>query len=295
MNVQPFELRAGAPLATQAPSFGPLAELPGIWIGSGFNLISRPGKQDNLPFVLHVNATQEVLTFDPISGSIPDRGSVQDDIGLFAMAYVQNVSDKNSLGLLHTERGMWVNVPATTNPSQPPTVARLATIPHGDSVLAQGSSLIVQGGPQISPVSPVPFDPSTGEPIGGNYFPPPFQTPNTFTGPLPPGFDIVNPNAALTSVIESQNITSTIVLQVSTTAPSGQGNLSGPFNGGILNIPFVTTNANAISLDATFWIETVTPSGGAQPFLQLQYTQTVILSFNGINWPHVSVATLRKN
>ena len=29
-------------------------------------------------------------------------------------------------------------------------------------------------------------------------------------------------------------------------------------------------------------------------FLQLQYTQTVLLNFNGLSWPHVSVATLRK-
>ena len=27
---------------------------------------------------------------------------------------------------------------------------------------------------------------------------------------------------------------------------------------------------------------------------QLQYTQTVLLNFNGLSWPHVSVATLIK-
>ena len=26
----------------------------------------------------------------------------------------------------------------------------------------------------------------------------------------------------------------------------------------------------------------------------LQYTQTVLLNFNGLSWPHVSVATLRR-
>lgn len=171
---------------------------------------------------------------------------------------------------------------------------RLATIPHGDSVLAQGSSLTVPGGPQISQVSPVPFK-ADGKPLGPHYFPPPFHQPNTITGPLPPGFDIHDPNAALTSAIQGQNITNTVVLEVSTKAPSGQDNLSGPFGGGILNIPFVKTNANAISLQATFWIETVTPPGGGQPFLQLQYTQTVILSFLDIYWPHISVATLVKN
>ena len=29
-------------------------------------------------------------------------------------------------------------------------------------------------------------------------------------------------------------------------------------------------------------------------FLQLQYSQTVVLNFEKINWPHVSVATLVK-
>jgi hypothetical protein len=27
--------------------------------------------------------------------------------------------------------------------------------------------------------------------------------------------------------------------------------------------------------------------------LQLQYTQRVLLNFNGLSWPHVSVATLQ--
>jgi hypothetical protein len=33
---------------------------------------------------------------------------------------------------------------------------------------------------------------------------------------------------------------------------------------------------------------------GDRQFLQLQYTQTVLLNFLGLSWPHVSVATLRK-
>jgi hypothetical protein len=27
-------------------------------------------------------------------------------------------------------------------------------------------------------------------------------------------------------------------------------------------------------------------------YVQIQYTQTVLLNFNGLSWPHVSVATL---
>lgn len=305
MTAKPFEFRAGAPQAVQANRFGPLNELAGTWVGKGFNLISKPAFQLNLPFVLQVNATIETLTFDPIGGQIPDRGSQQDDIDIFGMTYLQQVSDATSLELLHIERGMWINVPPTTQPDQPQTVARLSTIPHGDSVLAQGSAVKVQGGPQIPTVSPVPFF-NDGTPAGSGYFPPnPFESPQVNPFPLPAGFDLNDPNLALTLAIQGQNITNMVVLQVSTaTPPKDQGLLPGPFGGGILNIPFVNTNANAISLDAVFWIETVVPPPDlGDPFLQLQYTQTVILSFPPgpagpdnpvINWPHISVATLVK-
>ena len=53
-------------------------------------------------------------------------------------------------------------------------------------------------------------------------------------------------------------------------------------------------NANAAQVFATFWIETVKGAPGQPDFLQLQYTQTVILNFNGLSWPHVTVGTLRK-
>jgi hypothetical protein len=62
---------------------------------------------------------------------------------------------------------------------------------------------------------------------------------------------------------------------------------------GTANTFFLGKNASADVVSATFWIETVKKPGGGH-FLQLQYTQTVILDFNGLSWPHVSVATLRK-
>ena len=60
-----------------------------------------------------------------------------------------------------------------------------------------------------------------------------------------------------------------------------------------MNIPFVVANANVTQFDAIFWIERVRQPDGSH-FMQLQYTQTVILNFLGINWPHISVATLVK-
>lgn len=63
---------------------------------------------------------------------------------------------------------------------------------------------------------------------------------------------------------------------------------------GIQNIPFVVTNANADAMTAIFWIEEVEHPDCYGTFLQLQYTQTVMLQFLNIDWPHISVATLTK-
>ena len=69
--------------------------------------------------------------------------------------------------------------------------------------------------------------------------------------------------------------------------------------GGTDNIAFLQggpggANANAAKMTAIFWIEHVAAGAHGPAFLQLQYTQTVLLNFNGLSWPHVSVATLRK-
>src|SRR5438105_2713953 len=106
MTAQPFEMRAGATAATQAQRLGLLTDLAGTWVGQGFNLISKPAFQLDLPFVLQVNATIETLTFEPIGGQVPDRGSLQDDINIFGLTYLQQVSDAATHELLHIERGM---------------------------------------------------------------------------------------------------------------------------------------------------------------------------------------------
>jgi hypothetical protein len=281
--------RAGAPASASAgPELGPLKELPGTWIGSGFNLIARPDFQGGAPFFLELNATRETLNFTAIEGPIPNRGSLQDDIEFLGVHYLQQVSDAVTLGGLHIEPGIWLNVPVTTDPAVSASVVRLATIPHGDALLAQGNSLMVQGGPEIKPADSTPIHHATQEPVTNPEYLEPFKT-----TPLPrdiPAGAIANPNVVLEAAIEGQQITSTTVLIVSTTTELGGS------AGGIENIPFVAKNANALSMEATFWIEMVTHQGfPGRQFLQLQYTQKVMLSFLGIDWPHISVATLVKN
>lgn len=259
---------------------GGLARLPGSWVGNGFNLIARPDKQEGRPFFLELDATKETLEFTPISGPIPNRGSEQGDISFLGLTYLQRVSDALTNGGLHIEPGIWLNVPATTVPQAEASVVRLANVPHGNSLLAQGQAFTVQGGPRIDPVSSTPTL-ENGEPITGRegYLDP------FLNAQLPPGIpqgSVANPNLVLTEAISGQSISETVVLVIST-EPSG----------GVENIPFLVDNANAISMNAIFWIETVQLEGGGTQ-LQLQYTQTVVLQFEGINWPHISVATLLK-
>ncbi len=281
--------RASSPAAESAPQLGPLLELPGAWVGSGFNLIARPDKHDNKPFFLELNATRESLSFTEIGAPIPNRGSGQDDIFFLVVHYLQQISDAVGNGALHLEPGMWLNIPATTDPVAAASVVRLATIPHGDALLAQGSSLTVAGPPQVHPVDSTPTfstGPNAGKPVTGAYLDP------FTTTPLPPGIPagaIANPNLVLTEAISRQKIVETTVLIISTTTQVGGS------AGGIENIPFVVRNVNATSMSAIFWIEKVQREDGVGTFLQLQYTQKVILNFLGIDWPHIQVATLVKH
>jgi len=126
---------------------GPLAELAGTWKGKGFNLIARPDKEQNANLFLELNQTRETLEFDPISSSIPNRGFLQTDIELFGLTYLQQITDATTGGALHIEPGIWVTVPLTEAPAEPTSVARMATIPHGNAMLAPGSALTVSSVP----------------------------------------------------------------------------------------------------------------------------------------------------
>jgi hypothetical protein len=291
-KISPF--RASSPLSTLLDELGPLRELPGTWSGHGFNLIARPDFEGGNDIFLELNETHERLHFDLIGGPIPNRGTAQDDIELFGVHYLQRIDDANTHGALHIEPGLWINVPATTAPAGAPSVVRLASIPHGNAVLAQGSAATAASGPTIGPANTVPF------PIGGP--PPPPGTPNGFpeydlsntnpgvvqfrTNPVPPQITqtaLTDPNSILTSAIVGQAIIETVQLDISTASI-----------GGVENIPFLVSNANAAAMTATFWIEKVKRPSGHGHFLQLQYSQTVLLNFLGLSWPHVSVATLVK-
>ena len=292
--------RSGGSIDRQAIDLGPLADLVGVWAGTGFVLTSLPDFDPNPPstgpkaFRLLLNSTIERLEFTPIGGPVPNRGAQLDsdptkgqlDIELQGVRYLQRISDSNSHEALHLEPGFWLNVPATTIPPGDASIVRQGSIPHGTSILLQGTSFLSPSGKPVfaradsTPQKDVP----NPTPLGPGYLAP------FTTTPLPSPFTdravIGNPNLILADAIKDfvNQSTETRVLQVS----------NAPF-GGILNVPFLQNNVNnnaaVRSVNATFWIEGVKPVAGL-PFDVLQYTQTILFNFLGINWPHITVATL---
>jgi len=141
---------------------GLLQDLAGTWKGNGFNLIARPDFHHTKPpfngvtdLYLQLNQTRERLKFEPIGSAIPNRGFGQDDIQLFGLTYLQQITDAGFDGALHIEPGIWVTQPPTSFPPEsvpPPAqlVARMATIPHGNSVLAQGIAKPFTGAPVLT-------------------------------------------------------------------------------------------------------------------------------------------------
>jgi hypothetical protein len=296
---------------------GPLAELPGAaqlpgtWIGHGFNAIWRPhllaSGQDRF---LELNRTDEKLVFTRINGPIPNRGLAMPDINLFGVTYMQQINEAGQPAKgLHAEPGIWVNVPQTSDPTEPPTVVRMASIPHGTVILAQGVSQVIAGGPQQIPDNNI-LPSFFGQPPPANSD---FDqvaltfseldlssaTQFRFASPGVTQDMVKNPNKvlqdALQTSLQGTSMKSRTFLHVSTTNNPIQG------GGGAANTAFLASshnpsggNALATQVQATFWIETIAGTGGNPDIHQLQYTQQVMLDFNGIHWPHVTVGTLVK-
>jgi hypothetical protein len=333
-----------------APGLGPLAAFTGTFAGNGFNTIFRPnlGSPTQLPTipagpndnVLELNLTAETLTFSPPLGSVPNRGEVQPDIFLNGVPYLQTINDVTNppaaIGI-HFEPGLWMSVPLTATPAEGPTLVRMASIPHGTTICAQGTAQTFAGPPDIPAVSITPAGvgpfPSQTAAAGNTWRIPqdlePFITAGTITQAI-----LDDPNTVLRKAIAGQRILSTTAISIATDPASPL------FGGGTDNIAFLlgeaaaaVPNAQSVSMSATFWIETVEhiiivpPFNPGQPPLrlpgefpetgrpvptflidppipiteprrfivtstQIQYSQTVILNFNGLAWPHVSVATL---
>jgi hypothetical protein len=342
----------------EIPPLGPLAAFTGTFVGTGFNTIFRP-KDTGLDNLLELNLTSETLSFIKSLGQVPNRGMVQDNIGLNGVPYIQSIKDitdpKNKKDI-HFEPGLWMAVPSTTHPEMDATLVRMASIPHGTTFTAQGTSTTGPGKPTIPPVNTAGTTPPNGlTPFVTDSQPPDLVSPfpsqtakdkNTDRLPVDLAPFIAagtitqeildDPNLLLRNHIDSQDITETTTITIRTDPEPPL------FGGGVNNIPFLLgnpaaqtnpapkgPNAQTLSMQATFWIETVRhtivvgpghqltlkpetsiPGQPAPTFTldpatditeprtitvtttQIQYSQVVMLNFNTLTWPHVSVATL---
>lgn len=283
--------RLRVPFHFPAP-VGPLDAFRGTFSGRGFNLIFRPnstatptslpapanGINDN---ILELNLTEETLSFTQGTlGNIPNRGfGGQGDLFLNGVPYVQTVNDVTQgtpVGI-HFEPGVWLQVPASTNPQDGVSVVRMASIPHGTTINLQGSSTSTAGAPTIPPLDPTPF--SLG---GGAPFRFPSQTasdPHTFRIPQDLGPFIASgqitqallddPNSFLRNAIAHQNIVQTTTIEVASAPEVPPALTIPPQGGGTANIAFLTANADVPSRQpgaspkvfagakSTFWIETI--------------------------------------
>jgi hypothetical protein len=287
-----------------ADPLGPLAQLPGTWTGHGFNTIWRPhtGARDRF---LELNLTTEKLVFTRINGAIPNRGLLMHDINMFGLTYMQQISETSSGTGLHIEPGIWANIPPTSNPSEPATVVRMASIPHGTVVLAQGTTQFLEGGPPDIPANNIiPFAIGSPAPANSDFAAGEQEFPElnlsiatAFRHPSPGVTQAMvrNPNSVLEAEIQGKPMKNRTFIHISTTRHpirAGGGTANTAFLAGDADPP--GGNAKAVEVTATFWIQTLPGAPGRPDILQLQYTQLVQIDFNGLRWPHVSVATLRK-
>lgn len=304
-------------------ALGPLAKLTGRWTSQqqGWNLIALPFKNPASPFSyrLLMNQYGENLDFLFVDKNIPNRGIDPDQDGntdqlLAGLDYQQiikqvaaddspssNLKSPNGNGI-HHEPGLFLHILNHTEEHEgvPLSIARLATIPHGDSVLALGKARSFDGPPNIPDLNAFPLN------VDQNVINNPYLAPykhfedNKFFGTVPtslpgfPGFFASNANSILQFAVKGIKVKKTTELHFDTKFGTG----------GINNIPFVVKEANATEMIATFWIMELDPIGpGERPEFMMMYSQTVFLDFfpskdepgKLIRWPHVSINSLRKS
>ena len=297
---------------TGDPDLGPFQLLPGTWAnkpglpGRGWNMIalpfSRPPGPGGPPFRLLLNQFNEELKFQLVDKAVPNRGvdlSVPENTDqlIVTIDYEQAISqiaaeDFPDSGLagapdlpIHHEPGLFLNMTNRTDGG--PTIARLATIPHGDAALALGDVRTDNGAPVIPKVNSLPIGVNQDFTVNPYLAAYKHFHDNLFKGL----FDPTDPTALLEAANQGVNIKQTTVLEFDTTVE----------HGGINNIPFIVKQANASEMKATFFIQEIEDADG-HTRLRLQYVQVVQLDFfprldggpGRIKWPHVSINTMEK-
>lgn len=313
---------------TGDPDLGPLALLPGIWAnihdpedpesgplnGRGWNMIALPFATPpggGFNYRLLMNQYNERLIITTKDTGVPNRGiqpnppaapTTETDQAIVALDYEQGVSHiatgdfpvsdlKQPVNsAIHHEPGLFLFLKNQTSGAI--DIARLGTIPHGDSLLALGDSEPpTAGAPIIPPFSGLPIGIGDPNPETSRYLEPykhfidnPFENlfrPDETHALLVAGLGALGP------------IRQTTTLRFSTKIATG----------GIVNIPFIAEQANATEMESTFWLmELEELAKDGTPRLIMMYHQVVMLDFFNrtdgvdglIKWPHVSINTMER-
>lgn len=295
--------------------------------GRGWNIIALPFMREGAgpPYRVLMNQYNEVLHFDTVDDKVPNRGinfgsSENTDQSVAALDYTQQIRQIKADDDAHSGKALDDELPIHHEPGfflhmkeqtvQDFTIARLATIPHGNAANAIGKFTEFNGPPTIPDLSALPEGASTFDimdavkddfPVEAerNYLAPyRHYIDNPFMGQetLPfPGFQPLNANFLIQVGIdiEKSKIQKTTELVLDTDV----------MEGGIRNIPFIDQQADAALMRSTFWImelDEVGPFG--EPRLLLAYSQFILLDFfqrrdgrDGlIRWPHVSINLMEK-
>jgi hypothetical protein len=335
---------------------GPLRWLPGKWEnteelkGFGFNMMALPFAQSPNGYRLLMNQYNEILNFSVVDEGVPNRGLRPDpdtgqvDQTIVALDYNQVITQINSddsflvissdntlrlskSGLsnrfddrpIHHEPGLWLYM--TDHASSDMNIARMGSVPHGNSFLAVGGAEESEW-QDLSPQERDGLVPNiNGVVVGGGVDPdevdldPPYFAPykhfheNPYKGKVGiPGFsgmDPVHTTVLLRHALEKVLMGIGEIKQVkklhvdSTLDHSGINRVS---HSGIVSIPFVVREADTTAMNATFIIYEVEDSKSGRIRYFMQYAQNVILDFinrpdghpGRARWPHISINTMER-
>ncbi|AXI47164.1 hypothetical protein C1J03_14770 [Sulfitobacter sp. SK012] len=288
--------------------------------GRGWNLIALPFAGPDRDYRLLMNQYNEVLSFTKVDEAVPNRGIIKNgttqaaDQKVAALDYEQTIAQiaAEDIGAsefaggaelpIHHEPGFFLHMKEQRVDGV--DIARLSTIPHGNSATSLGISEVFDGPPTIPPIDgfPVGITPDIAAAVAGASDPDTYLFPyhefanNPFKGVLGavpfPGFNVAQANELLALGMPN-NVLRTTLLHTDTTL----------LEGGIVNIPFVERQADAAEMQSTFWIMELDEEGlNGNPKLLLAYSQFIFLDFfprpggqeGLIRWPHISINMMEK-
>lgn len=286
-----------------------------------------PGAAARPVFRFKFNATTETLKFEELDGPIPYQcGASATDISFAGLRYLQQIDDIGTEGDLHHEPGFLLYTKQEDLESEKPNllgitptypkdmidpriydaqlkelkpttgrIVRQGLIPHGNSFVLQGSVDTFSGAPIIPELSTQPFGTILGNPTGislGALDEHNKAALKAASNTFPPGMTeaellhaMLFPNAVLRHDIDRIKAQGDEVVKTTRLIMADPS---------ILNIQYLRANASSAKFLAVFWLQTIKEKSTGKDYLLLQYSQFVHLRFQVFDWPHFTVATLRK-